>query len=184
MSAIPSEELVALGLGSCVGVAIVDRSAGVAGLAHVVLPESGGRRDELGKFADTAVAELVSRLRAAGAAPRRLEAVLAGGAHMFETSGLDIGSRNEQAVRDQLARARIPVRAAETGGSQGRTLRVTQGCTITVRVAGEEPQTLLDGGRSGGSGRAPGAASRIGTGAHGAVGHGPVTRAVCGGVGL
>lgn len=179
VSSTPAEELVALGLGSCIGLAIVDRSAGIAGLAHIVLPESAGKRGEPGKYADTAVPELVSRLRAAGAVPRRLEAVLAGGAHMFATSGsLDIGSRNEEAVRAELGRARIPVRAAQTGGTQGRTLRVVAGgCDVSVRVAGEQPQTLLQSTR-GGAGR-PAAALR-----HGGAAHGPVARAVCGGVGL
>ena len=34
------DELVARGLGSCIGLALIDREAGVAGMAHVVLPES------------------------------------------------------------------------------------------------------------------------------------------------
>ena len=33
----PGELLVSLGLGSCIGLALVDRRLGVAGLAHVVL---------------------------------------------------------------------------------------------------------------------------------------------------
>ncbi|MGH2928188.1 MAG: chemotaxis protein CheD, partial [Solirubrobacteraceae bacterium] len=82
MSATPTEELVARGLGSCIGVAIVDRSAGIAGLAHVVLPDSDGKRHQPGKFADTAIPGLISRMRAAGAVPRRLEAVIVGGAQM------------------------------------------------------------------------------------------------------
>lgn len=179
VSVTPSEELVARGLGSCIGLAIVDRPAGIAGMAHIVLPESVGKRHEPGRYADTAVAELVSRLRAAGAVPRRLEAVLAGGAHMFATAGsLDIGSRNEEAVRDELRRLRVPVRAAQTGGTQGRTLRVVAGgCEVTVRVAGKQPQTLLDVARGGASGR-PATAAR-----HGAAAQARVTRAVCGGVG-
>ena len=33
------DELVARGLGSCIGLALVDRFVGVAGLAHIVLPQ-------------------------------------------------------------------------------------------------------------------------------------------------
>ncbi len=40
VSSTVGDELVAIGLGSCIGLAMVDREAGVAGLAHVVLPES------------------------------------------------------------------------------------------------------------------------------------------------
>ena len=66
ISSDPNEELVALGLGSCIGLAIVDRTAGVAGLAHIVLPESNDQADQVGKFADTAVPGLVAKMRAAG----------------------------------------------------------------------------------------------------------------------
>src|SRR5437660_2797987 len=107
VSATAGDELIALGLGSCIGLALIDRKAGVAGLAHVVLPESKDAASEPGKFADLAVPELIARMRRAGAGDR-LEAVLTGGARMFELgSELDIGARNEAAVRSALAQARI-----------------------------------------------------------------------------
>jgi len=153
----PSEELVALGLGSCIGLAMVDRTARVAGLAHIVLPESTGRVDQAGKFADTAVPALVAEMRRAGAVERRFETALAGGARMFEMSGgLDIGSRNEQAVKAALAAAKIPVRAAQTGGNQGRTVKIAVGeCLVTVRVAGQPAETLLQARRRGAITTAP-----------------------------
>ena len=43
------------------------------------------------------------------------------------TGGLDIGSRNEAAVRAALAKARITVKAAQTGGNSGRTVKITVG---------------------------------------------------------
>jgi chemotaxis protein CheD len=134
----PGEELVAVGLGSCIGLAIVDRQAGVAGLAHIVLPESAPATPTRGRFADTAVPEMVARLKAAGAIERRFETTIAGGARMFETGpGLDIGARNADAVRRALAAARISIRAADTGGSRGRTVRVDVGTgVVTCRVAG------------------------------------------------
>lgn len=147
VSSDPNEELVALGLGSCIGLAIVDRTAGVAGLAHIVLPESNDRVDQVGKFADTAVPELIEKMCKAGAVQRRLETAIAGGARMFEMSGgLDIGSRNEAAVRAALAKQRVPVKAAQTGGNTGRTVKIAVGeLLITVRCAGQQPETLLDG---------------------------------------
>ena len=36
--------LAAIGLGSCVGLALIDRGAGVAGLAHIMLPADTGRQ--------------------------------------------------------------------------------------------------------------------------------------------
>lgn len=154
----PGDELVARGLGSCIGLALVDRSAGVAGLAHIVLPESTETDRQPGKFADLAVPELIDRLYRAGANRRHLEAVLAGGARMFELGDLDIGARNAEAVRKGLAASGLAVLAAETGGNRGRTMRVTVGdCRITVKEAGGELTTLLDG--SAGGSRRPRAAA-------------------------
>ena len=142
----PGDELVARGLGSCIGLALIDRFAGVAGLAHIVLPEATEIDREPGKFANLAVPELIDRVCQAGASRRRLEAVLAGGARMFELGELDIGARNAQAVLAGLAASGLSVRAAETGGTRGRTMRVAVAdCTVTVKEAGGESTTLLDG---------------------------------------
>ena len=43
-SAVAGDVLVSLGLGSCIGLALVDRRHGVAGLAHVVLPDERRER--------------------------------------------------------------------------------------------------------------------------------------------
>jgi chemotaxis protein CheD len=148
-SAGADDVLVSLGLGSCVGVALIDRGTRVAGLAHVVLPSAEGRDDTPGKFADTAVPALLEAVLGLGARRTRLEAVLVGGASMFSfgTAGLDIGQRNDAAVREELARLRIPVAAAETGGSSGRTVRVTVDTGIvTSKSAGDSPVELYPAG--------------------------------------
>lgn len=147
ISANPETELMALGLGSCIGLAMVDRAAGVAGLAHVMLPESDGAGAPAAKFADTAVPELLERVCDAGARRSRLQIAIAGGASMFAGSqSLDIGARNQQAVREALIRARLRCDAAETGGDQGRTLRVSVGTgSVCSRTAGQEPIELLRG---------------------------------------
>jgi chemotaxis protein CheD len=142
----PGHVLVALGLGSCIGLALVDARTGVAGLAHVVLPESSGRDDRVGRFADRAVPELLRQVERLGAVRRRVKAVLVGGASMFEvgSAGLDVGPRNEAAVREQLKALRIPVAACETGGNRGRTIRVAvDGGRVTAREAGGVENELL-----------------------------------------
>jgi chemotaxis protein CheD len=144
VSSVPGHVLVSLGLGSCIGLALVDRRVGVAGLAHVVLPQSQGASSR--RFADHAVPELVSELEAAGARRVRLEAVLVGGASMFavSTSNLEVGQRNEAAVREQLNRLGIPVRAVATGGNTGRTIRVdVETGAVTYREAGGDDIELM-----------------------------------------
>jgi chemotaxis protein CheD len=146
-----ADVLVSLGLGSCIGLVLLDRRAAVAGLAHVVLPASVGRDvTSRGKFADTAVDALIADMEPLGAKRIRLEAVLVGGASMFAAArnGLEVGQRNEAAVREELKRVRIPVTAAETGGSKGRTVRVTlDRGRVTARVAGAAEHELLVGWR-------------------------------------
>jgi chemotaxis protein CheD len=126
----PEDVLVSIGLGSCIGLALIDRQRALAGLAHIMLPGNGnGASANAGdaKFADVAVTRLVAELTALGAQLSQLEAVLVGGAQMFGGGGgsaLDIGSRNEQATRDALGLISVPVRAAATAGNKGRTMRV------------------------------------------------------------
>ena len=145
-----SDEIVAIGLGSCIGLALIDRTAKVAGLAHIVLPDSQGMAGPAAKFADRAVPELVAEMQKAGASKSRIEAALVGGARMFALgSGLDIGARNEAAVRTALGQLRVRIHATATGGNRGRTVRVGVGeGTVNVQEAGGERMTLLGAGAS------------------------------------
>jgi chemotaxis protein CheD len=142
VSALPQDELISMGLGSCVGVALLDRDGGVAGLAHVMLPSANAAYSAPAKFADRAVPALLASTERLGAQRERMVAVLAGGAQMFagaraDLVGLDLGARNEAAVRTALAEVGIPVRAAATGGGRGRTVRVRVGeARVTVKEAG------------------------------------------------
>jgi chemotaxis protein CheD len=152
VSSVPGDVLVSLGLGSCIGLALLDHRMGVAGLAHIVLPESQGHVNENPrKFADLAVPQLVTELARLGARKVRLEAVLVGGASMFTgaASSLEVGQRNEAAVRELLMSMRIPVVAAATGGNRGRTIRVDVAtAAVTVREAGGKDTELLAGTRA------------------------------------
>jgi chemotaxis protein CheD len=140
VSSVPGDVLVSVGLGSCIGLALLDRRLGIAGLAHIVLPQSQAPMNENPtKFADLAVPQLVAELTELGARRIRLEAVVVGGASMFPVSSasLEVGQRNESAVRELLAARRIPVVAAATGGRSGRTIRVDVASgAVTVREAG------------------------------------------------
>jgi chemotaxis protein CheD len=144
----PGHMLVSLGLGSCIGLALVDSRSGVAGLAHVVLPESDGREDRVERFADKAVPALLAQIERLGAVRPRVKAVLVGGASMFAlgSAGLDVGPRNEGAVRDALQALGVPVAAAETGGNRGRTIRVNvESGRVTSRDAGGTENVLFAG---------------------------------------
>lgn len=148
----PGDTLTCIGLGSCIGLTLIDQRAGLAGLAHVMLPEApatGAATPQPGKFADLAVPALIDDLMQAGAMRHRLEAILVGGAQMFAfgtSSTQDIGRRNEAAVRVQLEKARIQVRAAATGGGKGRSVKVSvPSGEVVYREAAGQNITLVDG---------------------------------------
>jgi len=84
----PDDVLVSIGLGSCIGLALVDRKAGVCGLAHVMLPGPGDQAGRPpGTFADTGVPTLLQEMQARGGLRVRMAAVIVGGAQMFAAGG-------------------------------------------------------------------------------------------------
>lgn len=119
-----------LGLGSCIGIAIYDPAMKIAGLAHVMLPDSTQMRDNRNraKFADTGIEDLVKKMVAAGASRGRMVAKIAGGARMFEmgsgSSIGNIGERNAQAAKEKLRALGIPLKGEDTGLNYGRTVEL------------------------------------------------------------
>lgn len=118
-----------LGLGSCVGVALRDPVTKIGGLAHIMLPDSTAIRNSqqnIAKFADTAIEELIKQMVRQGARRERLVAKLAGGATMFafksKSDMLLVGERNVEACRAKLKELKVPVLAEDTGANYGRTV--------------------------------------------------------------
>lgn len=117
------------GLGSCVGIVIYDLGKQIAGLAHIMLPDSKlAKQKEYNKYkyADTAIDILIEKLMRHDARKFSLKAKIAGGAQMFQLkSGTDvmrIGPRNVEAVQNMLETYYIPIVASDVGGSSGRTI--------------------------------------------------------------
>lgn len=138
----PSMVLVSCGLGSCVAVSIYDPVARVGGLAHVMLPSSKetGDRAASHRFADVAVPALVKELIKLGATPGHVVCKIAGGAQMLaapgQRNGQSIGERNVEAVKKALIELGIVPDSADTGGTQGRTMRLFMDTgRVVVRTA-------------------------------------------------
>lgn len=141
-------KLTTSGLGSCVGVALVDPGSDVAGLAHVMLPELPRDREATDKPAKSArggVERLFDAVESAGADPERVEAKLAGGSQMFDFSGVGeaVGRRNVATVREALADVDVPVVGDDVGGDYGRSLELHPASgTLTVQSAHREAREL------------------------------------------
>lgn len=143
------DAITTLGLGSCVGVVIYDATAKIAGLVHVMLPDSTKikNNENKAKFADTGIEEMVRQVVAAGAAKSRLKAKIAGGAQMFAFSSendlLRVGARNVEAVKEQLVRMQIPLTAEDTGNSYGRTIEFyPETEELLIKAVGKTPYKI------------------------------------------
>jgi len=122
--------LTTLGLGSCVGITLWDRARKIGGMAHCMLPTyKGFEGQNIAKFVDSAVVELINQLGRMGVPRNALVAKIAGGAHMFRGVSqnndlLKIGERNAAAGLAILKQLSIPVLANDTGGTHGRTIEL------------------------------------------------------------
>jgi chemotaxis protein CheD len=138
------------GLGSCVGLILFDKHNEVAGLAHIMLPDSSlANKDSLnhGKYADTAIPLLIRKLTDAGARGKSLQAKMAGGAQMFQfqTSNdmMRIGPRNVEAIKKLLHVYNISLISEDIGGNNGRTIEfdpVT--CELTIRTVNKGTKVI------------------------------------------
>ena len=141
--------LKAIGIGSCVAVALYDRENIIGGLAHVMLPyfEEAHDKSNPTKFTDIAIAMMIDEMKRHGARPQSMIAKIFGGANMFpeiisSNSAMDIGKRNVAATREVLKGYNIQITASEVGGHIGRTMIFDTGDnSITVKTANSERRT-------------------------------------------
>ena len=115
-------------LGTCVGIAIFDKQAGVGGLLHLLLPEPTGAAPtwQPVNYATTGLPLFLETLSQAGADRKRLTAVIAGGALYAPISKqdleMDIGGRTTEAAIRILQKEQIAIIKTETGGCCGASL--------------------------------------------------------------
>lgn len=138
------DSLTTLGLGSCVGIVLYDSAVKVAGMVHIMLPDSTKIRnnENSAKFADTGIDALIKQLVAIGAKPNRLIAKIAGGAQMFAFNSsndmLRIGERNIEAVKLKLNELGIRITAEDTGLNYGRTIEFyTESGELYIKSVGK-----------------------------------------------
>jgi len=130
-------------LGSCIGVALYERKLKLSGLAHIVMPNSTGRDQSLGKYADTAIPETIRQMTAIALGTKlSLTAKIAGGANMFShvspNNANAIGDQNIAAVEKILADCRIPIVGRHLGGTFGRRMVVdVESGMVQIHVVGQ-----------------------------------------------
>ena len=121
--------LITYALGSCIGICLYDQKIKLGALIHIMLPLNmePGRKNTM-KYADTGIRETLKMMEAKGASRSRITAKIAGGAKMFEVSGMsnvsNIGERNAIAAKAKLRELNIRLVAEDTGLNFGRTVEL------------------------------------------------------------
>ena len=125
-------------LGSCAGVCVYDRLRLLGGATHYMLPEWDGSGQPSLRYGDLAMEALLKQFQAYGSKPSDLEARIFGGACMFEvfrgSEGRNdhIGARNVSMAVDILSRLGIAIVAKDTGGENGRKLKMQSDTGIVL----------------------------------------------------
>ncbi|MGN0389830.1 MAG: chemotaxis protein CheD [Wujia sp.] len=143
------DKITTIGLGSCVGIVLYERTKSVAGLVHIMLPDSTKIRQNQNKlkFADTGIAMLVEELEKKGLVREKMLAKIAGGAKMFQFSSNyivgNIGEKNVEAVREVLKQYQIRLVSEDVGLNYGRTIIFDpETKDLTVVKAGKQTRII------------------------------------------
>lgn len=112
-------------LGSCVAACIQDRTAGIGGMNHFMLPDDGAdvaqAASDSMRYGAYAMEVLINELIKAGGRRERFEAkVFGGGAVLAGMTTMNIGDRNSEFVRRYLALEKIRIVAEDLQGSHPR----------------------------------------------------------------
>ncbi len=143
VSARSGDELVILGLGSCVALAMFTPRGDAAGLAHVALPLASANPDRATNqpayFADTAVPAVLEAIQRLATPPsRRYIVKLVGGAAILDPEQVfSIGKRNVLELKKTLWRHGLGPLAEDTGKTYSRSVVLRVGST---RLAISSPE--------------------------------------------
>ncbi|MFK8031274.1 MAG: chemotaxis protein CheD [Gammaproteobacteria bacterium] len=115
-------------LGSCVGIALIDRKRGVCTLSHSLLPyREAPDPDRRGRWVNHAIEAALKLLDVQPARYKRLEAVLAGGGSMIDQPlphRIEVGQANVESAIKILGDFRIPIISEDVGDCVGRKITI------------------------------------------------------------
>jgi chemotaxis protein CheD len=143
-----SAQIVTYSLGSCLGVTVYDPVKKAGGLLHLMLPDSSINPQKAAThpfmFVDTGVPRLFKTVYSLGGERGRVIIKVAGGAQFFNAGQpLNIGERNQHALRALLAQNGYSARAEDVGGTCSRTLRMDlSDGNVTISSPGASPYPL------------------------------------------
>lgn len=112
------DKMIVTVLGSCVAVCLRDKTNGIGGMNHFLLPNDGsnetGLLTESARYGVYAMELLINHLLKMGATRARMEAKVFGGGNVLRGLKVNnVGQRNAEFVLDYLQTERIPVVAKD-----------------------------------------------------------------------
>jgi len=126
-----------VGLGSCIGLFIHDRTNTLSAGAHILLPENekGPTNDPSKCYNVTsAIRKILAQLQSRGSSLESLRAKIVGGANVLRVNTF-VGLRNIESVSRQLTENKIYLAASDVGGVYSRTARFESSTgLLTVRM--------------------------------------------------
>lgn len=131
-------------LGSCVAACIWDRSAGIGGMNHFMLPDDGGTFDPAGvagRYGGFAMERLINELLKRGARKAFFEAKVFGGGHVMSNFTVRVGQRNADFVLSFLRTEGIEVAAQDLLDVHARRVAffAATGRVLCKRLARPDP---------------------------------------------
>lgn len=131
-------------LGSCIAVCLYDAEKKIGGMLHLMLAHSKCASEKTSlkkeKYADTGIAEMLSRLKKTyGLDANKFTAKIFGGAKVLKTVMHNIGEENAVAVREILKECGIKITASQVGGEKGyRVFFDLETGKVICQIFGEE----------------------------------------------
>lgn len=143
------DKVITMGLGSCIGIALYDSKKKIAGLVHIMLPDSKQFKNIVNplKYADLGVENLFNKMISHGCRKENMTAKIAGGASMFNFPDKkiisDVGKRNGIAAIEAINKLSIPIIGEDIGGNKGRTMILeSEDGSVTIRSIGSSLKRL------------------------------------------
>lgn len=137
--------LVVSALGSCIAVIAIDRSRGIGGIAHVMLPGQAApaKAAVRHRYAVDAVNELLEQLASRGSCPSDLTVCLAGGGNVLEREDDLICARNIASITEVVAEKGLAVAASSLGGIRRRRVKLDIAHVRVLCREGDDRETVL-----------------------------------------
>tara|TARA_B100001564_G_C20551202_1_gene629142 strand:- start:286 stop:930 length:645 start_codon:yes stop_codon:yes gene_type:complete len=118
------EEMATTVLGSCISACVRDPVACVGGMNHFLLPSSKGSDMESTRYGAFAMEQLINEILKRGGKRERLEIKIFGGGNVLRSvTGVTVGDKNIQFIREYLKVEGFTITTEDVGGNQARKVK-------------------------------------------------------------